>query len=84
MPDTSPSSPFTTTTDAIAAIQAHPLCAQWLATPQKYVVFYPSAYAIPGGAAVPVGTDPLASLNLLYQRLVNFWAAQRLQIPAST
>jgi hypothetical protein len=74
---------FTTVADAQAAIQAHPLCAQFLTTPQKYVVFYPAAYTIPGGAAVAIGTDQLAALNLLYQRLENFWNAQLLQVPAT-
>ena len=74
---------FATTADAIAAIQAHPMCSEFMTTPTKYVVFYPDAYKIPGGAAVPIGTNQVASLTLLYQQVDAFWQAQRLQIPAS-
>lgn len=73
---------YQTVSDATAAIQAHPLCASFMATPGSYVVFYPDAYTIPGGASVPVGIDPLASLNLLYDRIDQFWQAQRLQVSA--
>ena len=83
MTDTSASN-FATVADATAAIQAHPLCAQFMATSQKYVVFYPTAYTIPGGAAVAIGNNPLASLNLLYQRLQTFWQSQTLQVSATT
>jgi hypothetical protein len=66
--------------DALAAIQAHPLCADMLTTPTRYAVFYPPTYRIPGGVAVQRGMDDLAALNLLYERLQDFWNAQRLQI----
>lgn len=68
--------------DAIAAIQAHPVCAEYFSTPGSFVVFYPDAYKIPGGASVPRGLDDLAALNLLYDRIEQFWQAQRLQVPA--
>lgn len=71
---------YQTESDAQAAIEAHPACAQFMSTPSSYVVYYPAAYVIPGGASVPVGVDPLASLNLLYDRIDAFWQAQRLQI----
>ena len=78
MPDT-----FQSSADALTAIQAHPLCAEYLATPTKFCVFYPSTYRIPGGCAVQRGTDDLTALTLLYQQLETFWAAQRLQVSAT-
>jgi hypothetical protein len=75
--------PYQTVSDATAAIEAHPLCAQFMTTPQKFCVFYPTTYTIPGGAAVARGNDDLAALNLLYQRLQTFWTAQHLQVSAS-
>lgn len=75
----------TSTVESVTAqIQAHPLCASFVTTPQKFVVFYPSTYVVPNGAAVQRGSDDLGALTLLYQRLENFWNAQRLQVPAST
>lgn len=71
---------YQTASDAQAAIEAHPACAQFMSTPGSYVVYYPAAYVIPGGASVRVGVDPLASLNLLYDRIDAFWQAQRLQV----
>lgn len=73
---------YLTESDATAAIQAHPLCAQFTVTPGSLVVFYPDAYTIPGGASVPVGLDKLAALNLLYDRIDQFWNAQRLKVTA--
>lgn len=73
----------TSTVESMTAqIQAHPLCASFTVTPQKYVVFYPETYKVPGGAAVQRGSDDLAALTLLYQRIDNFWNAQRLQVAA--
>jgi len=71
---------YQTESDAQAAIEAHPACAQFMNTPGSFVVYYPAAYVIPGGTRVPKGTDPLASLNLLYDRIDAFWQAQRLQV----
>lgn len=68
--------------EAVAAIQAHPLCADYMETPGSFVVFYPDTYRIPGGASLPRGMDELATLNMLYDRLEQFWQAQRLQVSA--
>lgn len=71
---------YQTVNEAQLAIEAHPACAQFMSTLGSYVVYYPAAYVIPGGASVPVGVDPLASLNLLYDRIDAFWQAQRLKL----
>jgi len=77
--DTSTNS-FVTLSDALAAVYAHPLCQSFQETPTQYVVFYPSTYKIPGGVTVQRGLDDLAAMTLLYQRLDDFWNAQRLQV----
>lgn len=64
-------------------IEAHPLCASFVTTPQKFVVFYPDAYVIPGGTAVQRGSDDTAALQLLLQQLNGFWDVQSLQVPAT-
>jgi hypothetical protein len=74
--------PFQAVSDAETAIQAHPLCAEFLTTPTQFVVYYPSTYTLPGGVTVKRGSDDLAALNLLWQRLENFWTAQTLQVSA--
>jgi hypothetical protein len=74
---------FTTVAEAQAAIEAHQLCQSFLTTPTQFAVFYPDTYKIPGGASVKRGNDDLAALTLLYQRLDNFWNAQRLQVAAT-
>lgn len=73
---------YQTESDAQAAIEAHPLCASFNATPGSFVVFYPDTYTLPGGASVPRGLDALASLNRLYDTIDNFWQAQRLKVAA--
>lgn len=73
---------YTTVADATAAIQAHSICSLFMATPMKYVVYYPPSYTVPGGALVDRGGDDLAALNLLYDQIDTFWNAQRLQIAA--
>lgn len=73
---------YQTASDAQAAIEAHPLCAQFMSTPGSFVVFYPDTYKMPGGAAVQRGMDDLAALNMLYDRIEQFWQAQRLQVSA--
>ena len=75
---------FQTEADAIAAIEAHPVCQAFVQTPNNYAVYYPSTYSIPGGVTVPIGLDPIASLTTLYGLIDNFWNAQRLQVPKST
>lgn len=72
--------PDTSANDALNAVKSHPLCQSYLETPTRYVVFYPSAYKIPGGAAVQKSGDVVADLTLLYQRMENFWQVQRLQV----
>lgn len=74
---------FQSEDEAIAAIQAHPVCAQFIATPINYAVFYPDAYVVPGGASVPRGLRALDSLIQLYVTIDRFWQAQRLQIPSA-
>ena len=70
--------------DAQTAVLAHPLCADFVTTPQKFVVFYPDAYTIPGGCAVQRGSDDLSALQLLLRQLDDFWNVQTLQIAAGT
>lgn len=76
---------FSSQSDVLAAVQAHPLCASYLETPTQYVVFYPAAYKIPGGTSVRKSlAGALPDLTLLYTRLENFWTAQTLQISAQS
>ncbi len=74
--------PYPDIPTATAAIQAHPACQSFSARPNAYVVFYPPAYVIPGGTMVQRTGDDLASLNLLYTNLDNWWQSQTLQIPS--
>jgi hypothetical protein len=74
--------PFIDIPTATAAIEAHDACAQLVTLPNAYVVYYPPAYVIPGGTMVQRTGNDLASLNLLYASMDNWWNAQRLQIAA--
>lgn len=73
---------YQTLDEAKAAIQAHPICVSFVELPRSFVVYYPAAYTINGGALVQRGGNDLAACNLLYDRIDAFWNAQRLQIAA--
>ena len=66
----------------IDEIKAHPVCAEFMALPGAYVVYYPPAYVIPGGYTVPRAGNDAAELALLYAQIDAFWQAQRLKTPA--
>lgn len=74
---------FTSVAEAQAAIEAHPICESLTITSTRYVVFYPSAYRVSGGVSVMRGSNDLAALNVLYERIDTFWKSQRLQIAKS-
>jgi hypothetical protein len=66
--------PFTDVATAAAAIQAHSLCAEFLAIAGRYLVYYPPKYRIPGGATVVRTGNDVAALNSLYNQIVSFAA----------
>jgi hypothetical protein len=66
---------FTDTDSAIAAIQAHPACAEFVTLPGKYVVYYPFPGKMPGGALADRKGNDLAALTLLYNKIDSFWSS---------
>lgn len=59
---------------ATAAIQAHPLCAEFVSMTGRYLVYYPPQYRIPGGVMVIRSGNDVAALNTLYNQMVSFAA----------
>jgi hypothetical protein len=68
--------------ELITQMKEHPACAMFQQTPLSWVVYFPDAYTIPGGMTTPRGDDDVASLQLLYRRVDDWWNAQRLKLPA--
>lgn len=56
---------FETVDEAVTAIKAHPMCAQFIETDQRYIVYYPRG----SGMTIARVGDDLRTLTLLYKRL---------------
>lgn len=50
-------------------IKAHPMCAQFIETPQRYIVYYPPGKGSLAGTTIARVGDDSRTLALLYKRL---------------
>lgn len=55
--------------ELIAQIKAHPMCAQFVETPQRYIVYYPAGKGPLGGTTIARVGDDARTLALLLKRL---------------
>ena len=72
--------PYTDVPTATAAIQAHPLCESFVAIADRYMVYYPPKYRIPGGATIVRTGNDIAALNALYRQMQSFAASVGLAV----